>query len=104
MSEESAPTDPECSHDKVPRAVPPVDDPVRIPLPREVKGGFARAAKLTPEQRREIARKAAQARWERFRNGIGSGPPDPRLDGRHALAWLREHIDDFVREGDGERR
>jgi hypothetical protein len=27
------------------------------------KGGPARAAKLTPEQRSEIARKAAQARW-----------------------------------------
>lgn len=27
------------------------------------KGGPARAAKLTPEQRREIAKKAAQARW-----------------------------------------
>ena len=27
------------------------------------KGGLARAAKLTPEQRREIARKAANARW-----------------------------------------
>jgi hypothetical protein len=27
------------------------------------KGGKARAAKLTPEQRKEIARKAAQARW-----------------------------------------
>lgn len=29
------------------------------------KGGKARAAKLTPEQRQEIARKAAQARWAR---------------------------------------
>lgn len=29
------------------------------------KGGKARAAKLTPEQRSEIARKAAQARWQR---------------------------------------
>ena len=29
------------------------------------KGGPARAAKLTPEQRREIARRAAQARWTR---------------------------------------
>lgn len=29
------------------------------------KGGKARAAKLTPEQRQEIARKAAKARWER---------------------------------------
>lgn len=28
-----------------------------------LKGGRARAEKLTPEQRREIARKAAQARW-----------------------------------------
>ncbi len=27
------------------------------------KGGPARAAKLTPEQRKEIARKAAGARW-----------------------------------------
>lgn len=27
------------------------------------KGGPARAAKLSPEQRKEIARKAAQARW-----------------------------------------
>lgn len=27
------------------------------------KGGKARAAKLTPEQRSEIARKAARARW-----------------------------------------
>ena len=29
------------------------------------KGGPARAKKLTPEQRREIARKAARARWAR---------------------------------------
>jgi len=28
-----------------------------------LKGGKARAAKLTPEQRVEIARKAAAARW-----------------------------------------
>ena len=28
------------------------------------KGGKARAAKLTPEQRSEIARKAARARWK----------------------------------------
>jgi hypothetical protein len=44
-------------------------------------GGYARAARLTAEQRREIARQAAQARWERFRNGIGTGPPDARLGG-----------------------
>ena len=29
------------------------------------KGGKARAAKMTPERRREIARKAAAARWTR---------------------------------------
>jgi len=28
-----------------------------------LKGGVARAARLTPERRVEIARKAAQARW-----------------------------------------
>ncbi len=28
-----------------------------------LKGGKARAEKLTPEQRKEIAKKAAQARW-----------------------------------------
>lgn len=30
-----------------------------------LKGGKARANKLTPEKRREIAKKAANARWER---------------------------------------
>ena len=30
-----------------------------------VKGGKARAAKMTPEERAESARKAAQARWKR---------------------------------------
>ena len=29
------------------------------------KGGKARAASLTPEERKEIARKAAKARWEK---------------------------------------
>ncbi|KAA0893213.1 hypothetical protein [Oryzomonas rubra] len=30
-----------------------------------LKGGKARADKLTPEQRREIAQKAAKARWKK---------------------------------------
>ena len=30
-----------------------------------LKGGKARAKKLTPEQRAEIARKAAQSRWKK---------------------------------------
>ena len=33
------------------------------------KGGKARAAKLTPEQRRESARKAAAARWAKKAQG-----------------------------------
>ena len=32
------------------------------------KGGFARAAALTPEERSAIARRAALARWERYRD------------------------------------
>jgi len=32
-----------------------------------LKGGKARAEKLTPEQRTEIARKAAKARWAKKR-------------------------------------
>jgi hypothetical protein len=49
---------------------PPFDpdagkDPAAVALGRRggLKGGKARAAKMTPEQRREAARKAAQARW-----------------------------------------
>jgi len=40
-------------------------DPAAVALGRKggLKGGTARAAKLTPEQRSEIARKAAAARW-----------------------------------------
>ena len=34
-----------------------------------LKGGKARAAKLTPEQRAEIAKKAAAARWKRKSEG-----------------------------------
>jgi transposase-like protein len=34
------------------------------PTTQQAKGGRARAANLTPEQRREIAQKAAQARWK----------------------------------------
>ena len=31
------------------------------------KGGKARAAKMTPEERSESARKAVQERWKRYR-------------------------------------
>jgi len=42
-------------------------DPAAVELGRRggKKGGKARAARMTPEQRSEAARKAAKARWER---------------------------------------
>ncbi len=42
-------------------------DPNAVALGRKggLVGGKARAAKLTPEQRSEIAKKAAKARWEK---------------------------------------
>jgi hypothetical protein len=44
-------------------------DPAAVALGRRggLKGGKARAAKLTPEERAESARKAAQARWAKRR-------------------------------------
>jgi hypothetical protein len=52
---------------------PPELEVVAEPVERHIragrlggkKGGKARAAKLTPEQRREIAKKAASARWQK---------------------------------------
>jgi hypothetical protein len=40
-------------------------DPAAVALGRKggLKGGRARAAKMTPEERAESARKAARARW-----------------------------------------
>lgn len=42
-----------------------VKNPAAVALGRlgGLKGGRARAAKLTPEQRSEVARRAAEARW-----------------------------------------
>jgi hypothetical protein len=42
-------------------------DPAAVALGRKggLKGGRARAAKLTPEQRSEAAKKAAAARWSK---------------------------------------
>ena len=42
-------------------------NPYAVALGRKggLKGGPARAAKMTPEERSESARKAVQARWER---------------------------------------
>jgi len=45
----------------------PSKDKAAVALGRKggLKGGRARAASMTPEQRAEIARKAAKARWEK---------------------------------------
>lgn len=45
-------------------------DPAAVALGRKggLKGGKARAAKMTPQQRSEAARKAAQARWSNRTN------------------------------------
>jgi len=47
----------------------PTKDPAAVELGRRggLKGGKARASKLSAERRREIARRAAQARWARSR-------------------------------------
>lgn len=44
-------------------------DPLAVELGRRggLKGGKARARKLSPERRREIAKKAAEARWGQSR-------------------------------------
>ena len=66
----------------VPDAEPaPAEEPEKEKNPAAValgrlggkKGGPARAAKLTKEQRSEIARKAARARWSKHQTG---GPTD----------------------------
>ncbi len=44
---------------------PPLKDPAAVELGRRggLKGGKARAAAMTPEERAESARNAARARW-----------------------------------------
>lgn len=55
--------------DAAPDVTPEVEQPAKNPHAQALgrlgglKGGKARAKKLTPEQRSEIARKAAAVRW-----------------------------------------
>jgi hypothetical protein len=53
--------------DRDPKPADDGKDPAAVALGRKggLKGGKARAAKLSPEQRSAIARKAAAARWSR---------------------------------------
>ena len=50
-----------------PREVPPAKNPAAVELGRlgGMKGGKARAASLTAKKRKEIAKKAAAARWKK---------------------------------------
>jgi hypothetical protein len=48
----------------------PKFDAVELGRKGGLKGGKARAEKLTPEQRKEIARKAAKARWNKTKPSI----------------------------------
>jgi hypothetical protein len=53
------------SIDKAAKESPPEKNPAAVALGRMggLKGGKARAAKLTPAKRKAIAKKAAKARW-----------------------------------------
>lgn len=52
-------------------------DPAAVSLGRRggLKGGAARAEKLSPEERREMAQKAASARWGRKDDRTGTRRP-----------------------------
>lgn len=54
---------------QIPKEEPidPTKNPAAVTLGRlgGLKGGKARAAKLTPEKRKEIAKKAAETRWRK---------------------------------------
>jgi len=55
------------TEEKKPEPEQPEKNAAAVELGRKggIKGGKARAEKLTPEQRSEIAKKAAAARWRR---------------------------------------
>ena len=72
-------------------------DPAAVALGRKggKKGGPARAAKLTPEQRSESARKAVQARWSK------AAPATPVPDtSRKALHLCLKRIKDAKDENE----
>ena len=82
-------------------ALPAKKNPAAVALGRKggKKGGPARAAKLTPEQRSESARKAVQARWSKARRD--SPPATPVLDtSRKALHLCLRHIKDAKNEAE----
>jgi hypothetical protein len=67
-------------NDTTPESEAPVKNPHAQALGKlgGLKGGKARAAKLTSEQRAEIARKAASARWKK-QGRVEIPPPPPSV-------------------------
>jgi len=83
-------------------------DPIAAELGRRggQKGGRARALSLTPEQRREIAQRAAAARWQRSGDDQEASRPSlantPMVTARGSLNLDGQLLDAFVLE-DGRR-
>jgi len=71
---------------EVPAEPEPKKNPAAVELGRlgGLKGGKARAKKLTERERREIARKAAKARWQRRRISLEGSPETDRASSRQA--------------------
>jgi hypothetical protein len=67
---------------------PPAKNAAAVALGRlgGKKGGAARAAKLTPEQRSESARKAAAARWKKVGTSGPAESPNIKLAHMRGLA------------------
>ena len=66
-------------------------DPAAVALGRKggKKGGFARAAKLSPEQRSEGARKAVLARWAKAKKADDHLAPAIKTSDNALLVLLR---------------
>jgi hypothetical protein len=78
-------------------------NPAAVALGRKggKKGGPARAAKLTPEQRSESARRAVQSRWAKSRTKSKAAPPSPVLENsKKALHLCLKRIKDAKDENE----
>ncbi len=81
-------------------------NPAAVTLGRKggKKGGPARAAKLTPAQRSESARKAVQARWANVKKVTGSrpeaGPGSDPDTSKKALHLCLKRIKEAKNEGE----
>ncbi|GGG83995.1 hypothetical protein [Edaphobacter dinghuensis] len=64
----------------------PVKNPAAVALGRlgGLKGGAARAAKLSPEERKEIAQRAAKQRWANRESKVVGSTADQTMDSKRA--------------------